>query len=46
MAQYYDAAGVERDREFVELQVRWDRWHAVRLGLSAVALLVAVATAR
>lgn len=45
VAQYYDAAGVDRDREFIELQVRWDRWHAVRLALSAVALVVAVVAA-
>lgn len=45
VAQYYEAAGVERDREFIELQVRWDRWHAVRLGLSTAALVLAVITA-
>lgn len=42
VAQYYEAAGVDRDREFIELQVRWDRWHMVRLLLSALALLLAV----
>lgn len=45
VAQYYEAAGVERDREFIELQQRWDRWHAVRLGLSAAALVLAVLAA-
>lgn len=45
VAQYYEPAGVEGDREFIELQARWDRWHAVRLALSAVALVLAVSTA-
>lgn len=39
---FYEAAGTERDREFVALQVSWDRWHAVQVGLAATALALAL----
>lgn len=41
VAQYYEAAGVERDREFIQLQLRWDRWHGLRVGLGLLALATA-----
>lgn len=39
---YYDAAGPESDREFIEAQSRWDRWNAVRLALWLAVLAVLI----
>lgn len=35
---YREAAGVERDRDFIALQARWDRWHSLQLTLAAGSL--------
>ena len=42
---FLEQAGVERDRDFLALQKRWEAWRGVQLGLAAGGLLLALACA-